>query len=157
MKPKRSIKATIEYYRENPRQALRGLGYRVHHRLANRVLDVRAVLAGACNASTWDEDLGDYAGGYSHWRCGKRRGHSDADERMDGAHRFNNYVWGGPGSKVEYAPIPVRGLHEYTEDADQVAPFKKITGRRHPIDTLRRARVRQLRAEGALAAYRAVR
>jgi hypothetical protein len=41
-----------------------------------------------------DED----AGGYRHWRCGRRRGH-------DGKHRFINYTWGGPGERVEYAPV----------------------------------------------------
>lgn len=132
----------------------RGLGYRIKHRLANLALDVRARLAGACNASTWDESKGDYAGGYSHWRCGKARGHEHPIKGMGQPHRFNNYVWGGPGTKVEYAPIPVRGLNENALDWDLIIPFRKITDRRHPIDTLRRARIRERRMEQIMAAHR---
>ena len=40
------------------------------------------------------------AGGYSHWHCGLKRRHS-------GPHRYRNYIWPGPGYRVEYAPIPV--------------------------------------------------
>ena len=150
MKPKRSIKATIRYYRENSRQALRGAAWRVRHRLANRALDARARLAGACNASTWVESIGDYAGGYSHWRCGKRRGHLHPITGMDQPHRFNNYIWRS-GDKVEYAPIPVHGLDENVQDWDQIIPFRKITDRRHPIETMRRVRVRARRMNQLLA------
>lgn len=38
------------------------------------------------------------AGGYSHWHCQRRKWHK-------GEHRYHNYIWPGPGSRVEYAPI----------------------------------------------------
>jgi hypothetical protein len=35
------------------------------------------------------------AGGYSHWHCQLKKRH-------DGAHRFRNYTWDGPGSRVRH-------------------------------------------------------
>lgn len=112
-------------------------------RLDNRWMDARAVLAGACNASTWNEERGDYDGGYSHWRCGKRRGHADTAERMDGAHRFHNYTWEGPGHKVEYAPLPTRN-EDNTDwyDTSAVLPFRKHSDGRRAVDSRRRSRIR---------------
>jgi hypothetical protein len=109
-------------------------------RLDNRWRDLRARLAGACNASTWtgEPPIG-YAGGYSHWRCGKRRGHRDTKERMDSAHRFNNYVWDGDG-RVEFAPIDIGGLNDPVWD--EILPFAKQTSRRRAIDTRRHSRLR---------------
>lgn len=40
------------------------------------------------------------SGGYSHWHCNLKRRHA-------GPHRYNNYIWPGPGTRVEYAPVPV--------------------------------------------------
>ncbi len=40
------------------------------------------------------------AGGYSHWHCGLKRKHS-------GPHRYVNYIWPGPGTRVEFDPIPL--------------------------------------------------
>lgn len=40
------------------------------------------------------------SGGYSHWHCGLKRRHS-------GPHRYVNYIWPGPGARVEYAPVKV--------------------------------------------------
>lgn len=40
------------------------------------------------------------SGGYSHWHCQERKWHK-------GDHRYNNYIWPGPGSRVEYAPTEV--------------------------------------------------
>lgn len=42
------------------------------------------------------------SGGYDHWHCGLK-------PRHDGPHRYRNYIWPGPGTKVEYAPIPAQG------------------------------------------------
>lgn len=145
--------------------AWKSLGYRIAHRTSNRWMDLQARLAGACNASTWNEAKGDYDGGYSHWRCGKPRGHDrqvkvfrDGDY-VDGAtygpHRFNNYIWPGPGTRVQYAPVPVRGLTEYGQDMDKLVPFRRQTNRRHGIDTLRRSRRRAERYEASAAAGRA--
>lgn len=36
-------------------------------------------------------------GGYSHWHCQLKKRHR-------GPHRFVNYTWDGPGSRVQYAP-----------------------------------------------------
>jgi hypothetical protein len=125
--------------------------YAPKYRLRNRLLDIRAVLAGACNASTWTGN--DYAGGYSHWRCGKRRGHlartlvRGHEDGSSGLHRFNNYTWtGNPADRTEYQPLPLDA------DYDEVLPFHKQTKSRHPIDTRYRTRVRARRAEAALAA-----
>lgn len=38
------------------------------------------------------------SGGYSHWHCQRRRWHK-------GAHRYRNYIWPGPGERVEYQPL----------------------------------------------------
>lgn len=40
------------------------------------------------------------AGAYGHWRCTLIRKHT-------GSHRYVNYTWAGPGSRVEYDPLPV--------------------------------------------------
>jgi hypothetical protein len=73
---------------------LPGAYYVAKHRALDRIRDVidRHVRRICCVVP--DED----AGGYRHWRCGRRRGH-------DGKHRFINYTWGGPGERVEYAPV----------------------------------------------------
>lgn len=40
------------------------------------------------------------AGGYSHWHCELRKRHR-------GPHRYVNYTWAGPGTRVEYQPQDV--------------------------------------------------
>lgn len=35
------------------------------------------------------------SGGYRHWHCQLRKKH-------EGPHRYNNYIWPGPGTRVEY-------------------------------------------------------
>lgn len=106
-------------------------------RLDNRWQDLRAALAGACNRSTWDG--AGYAGGYSHWRCSKARGHR-------GEHRFHNYVWGGPGAKMRYDPLPVRNA-DNTDwfDIRGVLPFMNLTRGRRAVEP--RAHSRKLARE----------
>jgi hypothetical protein len=102
-------------------------------RLDNRWQDLRAVLAGACNRSTWN-GCG-YNGGYPHWRCGKARGHQ-------GEHRFNNYVWDGPGSRTRYDPIPIRNA-DNTDwfYARSVTPFMKLASGRRAVGRRSRSRL----------------
>lgn len=121
---------------------LRSLGWRCWHRSFNRFWDAIAVAGGACNRSTWDRE--GYAGGFAHWRCGRRRGHG-------GRHRFINYVWAGPGERVVYDPLPVPSLAEAAAIRDAQVPYARLTQRRKMIDTLRRGRVRRRVAERALA------
>jgi hypothetical protein len=144
MKPKRSF---IEVFREanwhDRKNMLKGIWHRNEMRIHNRIRDAYAILRGACNSSTWDETTMSYNGGYSHWRCGKRRGHADTVERWDSVHRFHNYTWEGPGYPVEYAPLPIRNEDNTGWfDARSVVPFMKITKNRHCIDTRRRNRLR---------------
>lgn len=40
------------------------------------------------------------SGGYSHWHCQRRKFHK-------GAHRYRNYIWPGPGERVQYDPQDV--------------------------------------------------
>ena len=40
------------------------------------------------------------SGGYTHWHCDQKRRHA-------GPHRYRNYIWPGPGTRVEFAPVPV--------------------------------------------------
>lgn len=99
-------------------------------RFHNRLLDFRARLYGACNASTWDGVT--YSPGYNHWRCMKVRGHKDH-------HRYNNYIWLG-GGPSEYSPLPSTS-GEWLEEARRELPMRKWTSRRHPVATRRRARI----------------
>jgi hypothetical protein len=112
-------------------------------RLDNRWQDARAVLAGACNVSTWDGR--GYSGGYSHWRCGKARRHTDG-------HRFNNYVWDGPGSRPRYDPVPIRNA-DNTDwfDARTVTPFMRHASGRRAVG--RRSRDRSQAREYAAGRY----
>lgn len=105
------------------------LWYQPVMRLDNRFQDARARLSGACNADTWTGiGTSGYAGGYSHWRCGKARGHK-------GFHRFESYIWSGkPGGLVAYDPIS-----PYT-DRPRILPFAKQAKGRRSIVTRRRAR-----------------
>jgi hypothetical protein len=132
--------------------AWRSLGYRIWHRSHNRWMDFRARLAGACNDDGWSEERSDYAG-YSHWRCGKARGHSDSGSVLDGSHRSNNYIW-DDGQTAEYAPIPVMGIHPHQRTMDEILPFRRITNYRHGIDTLRRTRLRAAMYERKFAEQR---
>jgi len=102
-------------------------------RLDNRWQDLRAVLAGACNRSSWNGH--GYSGGYSHWRCGKARGHEDG-------HRFHNYVWDGPGSPMRFSPLPIRN-DENTGwfDARSVTPFMRLASGRRAVDRRSRSRI----------------
>lgn len=63
------------------------------------LLDTRALLGGWCHHKPWNaaSRLQERGGGYTHWRCDQRRGHT-------GQHRFNNYTWDATG-KVDYEPI----------------------------------------------------
>lgn len=121
-------------------------------RIDNRIQDARARLAGACNASTWNEELNAYEGGYSHWRCGKARGHADT------AHRFINYVWEGPGHRVEYAPLPIRNEDNTGWfDTLTVIPFRKLADGRRAVASRRRSRLQAQMYERVLAEHRASR
>lgn len=109
-------------------------------RLNNRRQDLRAVLAGACNASTWDPSIPGYHA-YSHWRCGKAKGHPETTDAWGGkAHRFNNYIWEGPGSKVEYSPLPVRNAEGWF-DTSRIVPFRKLADGRHAVCPRRESRI----------------
>jgi hypothetical protein len=121
---------------------VRSLWWRCWHRSCNRVRDGLARLAGACNRSTWDAGSASWSGGYAHWRCALRRGH-------EGVHRFENYVWAGPGSRVVFDPLPVRGLRESAELRGEVLPFRAVTSRRFMTESLRRGRARRRAAERA--------
>lgn len=106
------------------------------YRLENRILDGWAVLMGACNRSTWTgvPPTG-YAGGYSHWRCGKHRGHR-------GDHRYQNYTWSGElHERVKYHPLPVTNPDGTFYDARAVIPFTTVTKRRRPIERRSRDRI----------------
>lgn len=121
--------------------AARGLFWRTWHRLHNRWLDARAWAVGACNSDTWDRAAASYSGGYPHWRCMRERRHG-------GSHRFNNYIWAGPGHRVEYRPV---------EDHHRLAallPYRKVCDHRHMIRTLRRDRAYRRAAEATLEARR---
>jgi hypothetical protein len=120
------------FYLHDPAGSFKALGLRTWYRAHNRILDLRARLAGACNADTWDEATSHYVGGYPHWRCGKRRGHPMP-------HRFVNTVW-IPGQRTRYEPLPVRGLAEHRADLDQEVPFNRLTTFRHNVMPLRRRR-----------------
>jgi len=111
---------------------LKGAWYRWWHRTYNRGADLVALLVGACNASTWDGR--GYAGGYAHWRCMRGRGHA-------GVHRFENYVWPGQDSRVQFDPLPVIGLRESEELRDRELPFRSVTSQRFCTDSRRRARL----------------
>jgi hypothetical protein len=111
---------------------LPGWYWRAVHRLQNRFMDIRAVLAGACNASTWDGTT--YRGGYSHWRCARDRGHTDP-------HRFNNMIWLDAGP-VDYSPIP-SGMVEYAEAMPLMTPKWRWARGRTPTDRRRRDRLKR--------------
>lgn len=123
----------LAHWRAEPGMAARGLFWRTWHRLHNRILDARALALGACNADTWDPATKSYSGGYSFWRCMRERGHTEY-----GAHRFHNYIWWGPGHRVEFKPID-------GERAELMMPLRirKVNRHRHTIDTMRRTRIRE--------------
>lgn len=104
-----------------------GWAWIAYHRAANRLLDLRAVLAGACNESTWDGST--YGNGYAHWRCMKRRGHTEA-------HRYNNYIW--LGGSAEY--VPLNGVSSWWKEE---LPYSKVTRRRYPTMPRRRQRLQR--------------
>jgi hypothetical protein len=154
------MKSSSRYYLLSFREwgAWKSLGYRIWHRTHNRWLDLRANLAGACNDDGWIEAEQDYAG-YSHWRCGKARGHTDGLDAYSGGqrlHRHNNYVW-EDGQTSKYVPIPVVSLDEHQRTMDQILPFRRITTYRHGIDTLRRTRRRAAMYERKFQERRAAR
>jgi hypothetical protein len=119
-------------------------------RLDNCWQDLRAVLAGACNASTWDPTIPGYHG-YSHWRCAKKRGHDQEvkvyrdGDYVDGAtygpHRFNNYTWVGPGHKTQFAPLEPRPVNDDDPFFKRVVPFQKLAGGRRAVSTRRHSRL----------------
>lgn len=73
-----------------------GRVWRIIFQLQNLWWDSRAVLAGYCNHCPNDGTPG--SGGYTFWRCGRRRRH-------EGLHRANNYVWTDDGV-THYLPVP---------------------------------------------------
>jgi hypothetical protein len=59
-----------------------------------------------------------------------------------GPHRFNNYIWEGPGHRTEYAPLPIRNdTNTGWFDTRTVIPFRRVTSHRHPIESRRRSRL----------------
>lgn len=127
--------------RHDWRSALRQYRAILNYRLANRLMDRRAVLAGACNATTWSEATHSFRGGYSHWRCAKAAGHP-------GWHRSNNYRWApGDTGRVLYDPIPVRVLNQ---DNSALIPFQSYANGRHLTATSRQDRLMDRLAEANL-------
>jgi hypothetical protein len=137
------------------RRHLRSRFYVNNRRISNRWQDFKARLAGACNADTWTgEGFSGYAGGYSHWRCGKPRSHrrrikqvnplrNPIDGATYGPHRFINYTWtGSPNDRVEYNPLPIFGEDKQWFDTFSVVPFKLLADGRHAVLSRRRGRQR---------------
>ena len=52
------------------------------------------------------------SGGYSHWHCDLRKRHG-------GPHRYRSYTWGGPGAKVQFAPLVTTPPAVYASDEDR--------------------------------------
>lgn len=132
---------------------------RIKYRTINRALDLRAVLAGACNATTWDPKRSTFRGGYSHWRCARRHGHYPVTP-----HRSNNYVWATGGrtefdpisiNSPEYASMSVRGAWMALRGVE--TPFQRYAGGRRPIQRLSQERASERAAQAAMAARRAER
>lgn len=116
---------------------LPGWYWRAVHRLQNRFMDIRAVLTGACNASTWDGTT--YRGGYSHWRCAKQ--HAHGSYRGGTHHRFHNMIWLDAGP-VEFSPLEVQGLAEHVKLVDEATPYWKYAQGRRSTDRRGRQRIR---------------
>jgi len=133
----------LSYYLDHPIGATRSLLQRCWRRTQNRWWDLRARLAGACNADTWDEARGRYIG-YAHWRCGRARGHAVP-------HRFVNSTWMNGDDRTRYDPIPVRGRAEHVAAVYAAVPFRHLTGHRHLIAPLARQRRIDRDADAALA------
>lgn len=112
----------------------KSLYYRIRNRTINRLLDIRAVLAGSCNATTWDPKRSTFRGGYPHWRCARRRGHYPVTP-----HRFNNYVW-SVGGGTQYDPLPVAGIAAYKLLCTGEIPFQRFANGRKPSMRLSQAR-----------------
>lgn len=76
-------------------------------------------------------------GGYTHWRCGRPRGH-------EGAHRFGNYIWPSPfGPQLRTIHIEDESLAAFRERLELTAvglryPDRDMT----PNRAQRRARKR---------------
>lgn len=66
--------------------------------LATARIDLAALLAGYCNAHSTNGSRRDGGGGYTFWRCRRRRGHT-------GAHRMFNYRWTTQPGMCVYDPI----------------------------------------------------
>jgi hypothetical protein len=76
---------------------LSGHAWTTLYRAQNLWHDMLARLLGYCNDCPWRPDPGEGAG-YSHWRCGWKRGH-------EGLHRYRNYAWSDDGN-CDYVPVP---------------------------------------------------
>lgn len=127
---------------------VKGVWFRAWHRTYNRVADVIAVLAGACNQSMWDGE--GYSGGYASWRCMRGRGHV-------GAHRSINYVWDAPGHRARYEPLQFEGPLVYMDLVARELPFRSVTQHRFLTESRRRERQRRAAVERRFAEQRAAR
>lgn len=115
---------------------LRSLFWIWAHQATNRWWDLRAVAAGYCNHRPWSPIPGD-GGGYSHWRCARRRGHAEL-------HRSRNYVWNDAG-RTEYAPIPIsERLPSQPWDRNMTPTWRQSRAQRrwHAEQSAARARAR---------------
>jgi hypothetical protein len=131
-------------FRYDWRSAARSFRSALNHRISNRLQDRRAVLAGACNATTWSDALVSYRGGYPHWRCGKAAGHK-------GWHRFNNYVWApDPFGRVRYDSLPVHGPNYVRPPGVDPLPFALYAEGRHTTLPARQDRLMRRLAEANL-------
>ncbi|WP_128977266.1 hypothetical protein [Streptomyces roseicoloratus] len=99
---------------------LRALVWRATRRTTNRLYDALAVLGGYCNDHPVKSGIPDGTGGYHHWRCAFKRGHT-------GHHRYRNYTWDANGT-TDYLPID---------------PFPSQPWERSSISTRRQARERR--------------
>lgn len=131
----------VAAFRHDWRSALVSYRSVLNHRISNRLQDRRAVLAGACNATTWSESLQSFRGGYPHWRCAKAAGHK-------GWHRTGSYRWPTDDhGRALYDPIPIRHLNQ---DDSAIVPFETFANGRHMTPTSRQDRLMTRLAEANL-------
>jgi hypothetical protein len=94
---------------------LPGRAWRIIHQLQRIRWDIWATLKGYCNHCPNDGTPGT-GGGYTFWRCGRRRGHQ-------GLHRAFNYVW-TPDGATDYLPLP----YGHPESASQPRAWFRAPG-----------------------------
>jgi hypothetical protein len=115
---------------------LPGLAWRTIHRIQNRWRDLLAMLSGYCNDRPVKLNIPGESGGYVHWRCSLKRGHS-------GKHRFRNSVWNENG-KVAHEPVDVPPGQPWERAGTPTIRQSRNARRWHEEQSrLRRARLRE--------------